>query len=67
MRVAVGWFNRVMMVVIPIGGMVTALLAFFIGQGILKNTRALQREIDERRAAEEALWPVGIEIPNRGG
>jgi PAS domain S-box-containing protein len=55
MRVAVGWFNRVMMVVIPIGGMVTALLAFFIGQGILKNTRALQREIDERQAAEEAL------------
>ena len=55
MRVAVGWFNRVMMVVIPIGGMVTALLAFFIGHGILKNTRALQREIDEPRRRREAF------------
>ena len=55
MNGAVRWFNRAMMVVIPIGGLVMALLAWFIGQGILKNTRELQREIDERRAAEEAL------------
>ena len=44
-----------MIAVILIGGLAMMLLAVFIGRTILENTRDLQREIDDRRRAEEAL------------
>ncbi len=47
--------NRLLITVILIGGLAMMLLAGFIGQAILQNTKDLQREIDDRRRAQEDL------------
>jgi PAS domain S-box-containing protein len=47
--------NRLMITVILIAGLAMMLLAGFIGQAILQNTKDLQREIDDRRRVEKDL------------